>query len=78
METSLVQPEEIQRQGLREFTRQEAERLTAAEYAQAPTLQLQPDFTGSESETPTVGVNGLTLIPTPELYVNIKIARRSL
>lgn len=53
METSLVQLEEIQHQGLREFTRQEAEPLIAAEYTEEPTLQLHPDFTGSENKTPT-------------------------
>lgn len=36
-----MQLEEIQHQGLREFTRQEAEPLPAAEYAQAPTLHGQ-------------------------------------
>lgn len=49
-----MQLEEIQHQGPREFTRQETELLIAAEYAEAPTLQLQPDFTGSDSETPAV------------------------
>lgn len=40
--------------GGRELTRQKAEPLIAAEYAEEPTLQLHPDFTDCESETPAI------------------------